>query len=250
MARLNQIIAVVQGKKSRVQKLLTTIHHGWQKDRISGIGRTYTPTNEEGERLPPEQRIVQLRVSDALDRAREQLVDFIDTVATQETSNCVAQADVQIGQQVLLAAVPVTVLLFLEKQLIDLRTLAENIPTLPSDRAWVWDENKNCYATTPETTVRTQKIPTTHVKFEPTEHQPGQADVIMVDKTVGHWSTVHTSGAMPEQDRDEIIGRVEKLQEAVKRAREEANATEVHQVEGRGRAMLSYVFDARLGECP
>jgi hypothetical protein len=240
--RLNQVIALVQGKKSKAQKLLTTVHHGWHKDRITGITRTYQPIDEEGQVFPPESRIVQLRVSDALKVVQKELVDFLNIVATQEYANTEAKADVKIGKDIILDNVPVSVLLFLEKQLIDLRTLAVNLPTLPTDRVWTLDGNKNCYVTEEEKTVKTQKKPEVIVKYEATKEHPAQTEMVAVDKTIGHWTTIHLSGALPEAERDAIIERIEKLQDAVKVAREQANSAEVTMRKGFAKSILGYIF--------
>jgi len=240
--RLNQVIALVQGKKSKAQKLLTTVHHGWHKDRITGITRTYQPIDEDGQVFPPESRIVQLRVSDALQTVQKELYDFLNIVATQEYANTEAKADVEVGNNILLDNVPVSVLLFLEKQLIDLRTLATNLPTLPTDCVWTLDDNKNCYVTNSEKTVKTQKKVEVIVKYEATKEHPAQTDLINIDKTVGYWTTIHLSGALPEAERDAIVERIEKLQDAVKIAREQANSLEVTSKTGFGKIILDYIF--------
>lgn len=240
--RLNQVIALVAGKKTKAQKLLTTVHHGWHKDRITGISRTYQPLEEDGEVFPPESRAVQLRVTDALQKTQKELEDFLNIVATQEYANTEAKADVKINNDIILDKVPVSALLFLEKQLIDLRTLAMNMPTLQADRVWEFDENKNCYVTQPEKTVKTQKKMKVIVKYDATKEHPAQTDLVSEDVTIGHWTTIHLSGAMPEKERDEIIERIEKLQDAIKIAREEANSVEVEKQEHFGGNVLNYIF--------
>ena len=55
MTKLNQIVAVVNGKKSRAQKQLTEVYKKPQKPGLfEGISRTYQPSDEEGETLPAE----------------------------------------------------------------------------------------------------------------------------------------------------------------------------------------------------
>jgi len=242
MAKLNQIIAVVSGKKSRAHDLLTTSHRAWHKDRITGINRTYRPKDEDGERLQPESRSVQLRVRDALSKLGEELVDFMNAVATQEYGNCQAKADVIVDGKTLLKDVPISAILFAQKQLIDIHTFINNIPTLPADKEWRWDEAKNCYVTEPEETVKTQKVPTTHVKFDPTENHPGQAEIISMDRVVGYWTKIEMSGAIPEQDRDDMLKRVNKLQDALKVSKEVANSIEVDQQTAFGKQLLNFVF--------
>ncbi len=240
--RLNQIVAVTQSKKARAQKLLTTAHRGWHKDRVTGITRTYKPAIEDGEQLPSESRSVQLLVKDGIAQVAEELTDFYNVVATQETGNTQAKAAVVVDGTQILPPVPVTCLLFLEKQLCDLHTFIGEFPTLPTDREWEWDKNRNCYVANPEETVKTKKMATTHVKFQPTEHHPGDAEIINVDKTVGHWTTTHLSGALPAQDKSDMITRVEALQDAVKMAREEANSSNVEPQKKFGKLVLNHVF--------
>ena len=81
--RQNQIIAVVQGKKSRAQKALTEAHHGWHKDAISGISKTYEPKDVEGDRLPPESKLVHLNVKGVARDALVPVEDWWNAVATQ-----------------------------------------------------------------------------------------------------------------------------------------------------------------------
>jgi len=238
----NQIIALVQGKKARVAKSLTAIHHGWNKDRIAGISRTYSPLADEGEQFPAESRVVQARVSTELEKLQKELTGLYNVVATQEHGNTKAVADINPDGLSLLKDVPITILLFLEKQLIDLKTLAQSLPTLPTDRVWVKDEAKNCWVTQPEQTVKTQKVIEPIVKYPATKEHPAQTELISRDKTIGHWSTIHMSGALPETERDAIVGRIEKLQDAVKVAREGANGLEVEWSNDVGESIIGYIF--------
>lgn len=65
MSRLNQIIAVEKGVKSRSFQELTEAHHALQKPTLlAGISRTYRPKDEEGEQLPAEATKVQIRAEE------------------------------------------------------------------------------------------------------------------------------------------------------------------------------------------
>src|SRR5258708_16873299 len=65
MAKLNQIIAVEKGIKSRSFQELTEAHQALQKPaQLAGISRTYRPKDEEGEGLPPESTQVQINADD------------------------------------------------------------------------------------------------------------------------------------------------------------------------------------------
>lgn len=243
--KLNQIIALVSGKKTKIQQMMTSVHHGWKKDRISGIIRTYTPLEENGEMCPSESRIVQVKVDKALGDVKSQLVDFMNIIATQEYANTSAKSDVIVDDETILVGVPVSALLFLDKQLIDLHTLAVNLPTLSTDKVWTKDEAKNCWVTEPEQTSKTSKKIEPIVKYEATEHHPAQTELISLDRTVGHWTSIHLSGALPENERDDIIGRIDKLRDAVKVARENANNADVTINGSFGNSVIGYIFTSK-----
>src|SRR3954454_8909554 len=123
MPKLNQIIAIASGKKSAAQKAVTEAHHALQKTaQLDGIGRTYKPRDDEGEQLPPEKKLVQFKAEDAVANVTAALTELFDIVATQDQANCLAKANVVVDGNAILKAVPVTTLLSLEKQLVDLHT--------------------------------------------------------------------------------------------------------------------------------
>jgi hypothetical protein len=242
MARLNQIIAVEKGVKSRSFQELTEAHHQLQKaNLLSGISRTYRPKDEEGEQLPPESTRVQVRAQDAIRQTVESLTKLFDVVATKDWANCTAKANVVVDGNILLKDVPATYLLFLEKQLVDLHTFVKKLPTLDTSETWVYDSSADAYATEPVQTVKTKKIPRNHVKAEATDKHPAQVEVYYEDVTVGYWRTVKFSGSLPAQRVNELLGRVEKLQQAVKFAREEANNLEAPDQKV-GDKVLNFIF--------
>lgn len=228
MAKLNQIIAVEKGVKAAAFQKITEVHQLLQKNALlSGISRTYRPRDEEGETFPPESTRVQVRTEDVIKETVAELTRLFDVTATKEWANCEAKGDVVVDGTVLLAAVPATYLLFVEKQLVDLHTFVKKLPTLDAAETWEFDPSVDCYATEPVQTVKTKKIPRNHVKAEATEHHPAQVEVYYEDVVVGTWRTVRFSGAIPARRVHELLEWVEKLQQAVKFAREEANGREV-----------------------
>ena len=242
MARLNQIIAIEKGVKSRSFQELTEAHHSLQKPALlAGIARTYRPKDEEGEQLPAESTKVQIKADDVIRKTVAILTRLFDVTATKDWGNCVAKADVIVDGNKLLEQVPVSYLLFLEKQLVDLHTFVRKLPTLDASETWTFDASADCWATEPVQTVRTKKIPRNHVKAEATEKHPAQVEVYYEDVTVGYWRTVKFSGALPAQRINELLERVEKLQQAVKFAREEANNAEVEDQKV-GEAVFQYLF--------
>ncbi len=227
MARLNQIIAVEKGVKSRSFQELTESHHVLQKPALlAGIARTYRPKDDEGEQLPAESTKVQMKAEEMIQQTATILTRLFDVTATKDWTNSVARADVIVDGQVLLSQVPVTYLLFLEKQMVDIHTFVKKLPTLDASETWAFDASADCWATEPVQTVKTKKIPRNHVKAEATDKHPAQVEVYYEDVVVGFWRTVKFSGSLPAKRVSELLERVEKLQQAVKFAREEANNTE------------------------
>jgi hypothetical protein len=240
--KLNQIIAVEKGVKSKSFQDLTEAHHAVQKPSLlSGISRVYQPKDEEGEQLPPESTKVQVKAEEILRDTAATITRLFDVTATKDWANCQARADVTVDGQVLLRDVPVTYLLFLEKQLTDLHTFVKKLPVLDAAESWSFDASADCYRTEAVRTIRTKKVPRNHVKAEATEHHPAQVEVYYEDVPVGYWSTTKFSGALPARRIHELTDRVEKLQAAVKFAREEANAAEVTD-QHVGDAVFGYLF--------
>jgi hypothetical protein len=228
MAKLNQIIAVEKGVKSKSFQDLTEAHHAVQKAALlSGIARSYQPKDEEGEQLPPESTKVQVRTEEVLRQVSATLTRLFDVTSTKDAANCVAKANVVVDDETLLTDVPVSTLLFLEKQLTDLHTFIKKLPVLDAAESWGYNDSADCWSTDPVRTLRTKKVPRNHVKAEATEKHPAQVEVYYEDISVGTWTTVKFSGALPAKRVSELLERIDKLQQAVKFAREEANNAEV-----------------------
>ncbi|MFI0452999.1 hypothetical protein [Actinomadura sp. 6N118] len=240
--KLNQIIAVEKGVKSKSFQDLTEAHHSVQKaPLLSGISRTYQPKDEEGEQLPSESTRVQVKVDDVLRDVSTSLTRLFDVTATKDWANCVARADVTVDGTTLVRDAPVTYLLFLEKQLKDLQTFVRKLPVLDAAEAWTYDASTDVWRTEPVRTVKTKKVPRNHVKAEATEKHPAQVEVYYEDIPVGYWTTVKFSGSLPAKRVNELLERLEKLQNAVKFAREEANGAEVTD-QRVGEAVFAYLF--------
>jgi hypothetical protein len=240
--KLNQILAVEKGVKSDTQRKVTDAYHTIQKNALlSGISRTYQPVDDEGEHLPAESTRVQVQAEDLLKQLGAALTRLFDVTATKDWANCVARADVTVDGTTLLENVPVTYLLFLEKQLVDLNAFVRRLPVLDASESWAQDPSTDAWKTEPVRTLRTKKVPRNHVKAEATDKHPAQVEVYYEDVPVGYWTTVKFSGALPARRVNELLARLEKLQQAVKFAREEANGVDV--VDQRvGDAVFGYLF--------
>ncbi len=241
--KLNQIIAVASGKKTQAEKTLTEIYQKLQKPELySGLSRVYQPTDDDGETLPKEEKFPQLNVKDSVDAAKEALTELINTVATQDNANTKARADVKVDDVVILKDVPVTHLLFLEKQLIDIQTFISKLPTLDAAERWSFDNSVNQFVTPVTQTNRNVKRMRNHVKAEATDKHPAQVDVYQEDVKVGTWNITKFSTAIQATKKAQLALKVKKLIESVKLAREEANSIEVTKVNYADN-LLEFIFD-------
>lgn len=244
--KLNQIIAVVNGKKNSVQRELTDVYKKVQKsDLFSGIDRSYQPSDDDGETFPPEHKKIQYSASNAIKDVTEVLSDLYNTVATQDYGNTKAVADVVVDGKPILSDVPVTHLLYLEKSATDIRTFVNSLPTLDPAEEWEWSDIANCYQSRPAKTNKTKKVYRNHVLYEATKEHPAQVEPYTEDIKVGEWKTIKFSGAMPASDKKVLLERVNKLIDAIKKAREEANMTEVDQVNVSDK-LFGYLFSEQV----
>jgi hypothetical protein len=242
MTKLNQVIAIEKGTRSRVQKELTEIYKTTQKTALfGGFVKVYERLSEDTETVPPSSAKVQAKVPALLNRVQEVMRQLLDVSGQRDLANTQAKADIEVGGEVLLRDVPATFLLFVEKRLVDLHTLVSSLPTLDPSEEWSWDEPRELWTTKPTQTARTKKVQRPIVLQPPTTEHPAQTALITEDVYVGDWLQTKHSGATTEAKRRQLLGRIEALQEGVKFARERANMVEAPEVAW-GEALSGWIF--------
>lgn len=243
MTKLNQVVALEKGVKAKADRELTDAYHLIQKiPMLNGIARTYRPKAEDGDQYPAERTEVMTRAEGVMDSVASSLTRLFDVIATKETANCQAVADVVVDGTVLLDSVPVTYLLFLEKQLVHISTFVEKLPTLDPAESWSMSDAANAWQTVPRDTTKSKKVPKNWVKDPGNDKHPAQVEVYHEDILEGYWTTVKFSGAIPATRKEELAKRVTKLVEAVKCAREEANGLEITGEARVGDQVFGYLF--------
>ncbi|WP_020468182.1 DUF7873 family protein [Zavarzinella formosa] len=242
MRKLNQVNAILTSKKSEVEKQVTEVYKLIQKEVLfQGRERTYRPVDEEkGQRMPPESQKVQQRANDLIVKVASLWNTVWGLTLTQDTGNQSAKADIVVDGKTLLANVPVTTLLYFDKQLNDLETFISKLPVPDPAEEWSTDPNTNLLKGRLTESMRTSKEPTVIVKYEATKEHPAQTEIFTKDIPVGTWSQIQYSGAIQNSRKEELLTKIRKLQEAVKVAREQANLLEVEKQSAK--ALLDYVF--------
>lgn len=242
MTLINQIIAITDGARSRADRDLTDAYQALQKDApLSGLARTYTPKDEEGDRLPPEAVQVQTTVDRLIATITNSQSRLLDVTFTRDIANTGATADVVVGGQVLISDAPVTFLLTMEAWLKGMRAFIAKLPVLDPAEVWTHDPTTGVYRSETNVTTRTKKIPRAFEAAAATDRHPAQVTVFHEDVIVGTWALTKFSGRIPADRQIAMLARVDLLVDAVKMAREKANSAEVADFTC-GPEVLGYLF--------
>ena len=240
--RLSQLLAQRDTVKSTTNPQFTDLQKTVNAHALfQGQTKTYEKKDEDGDDQPAQSVRVQKRVSDVLADLRRLCAQQFDAVAAVDQANTLAKASVVVNGTTLLADVPVTFLLTLEKDLKQVRALVNDLPTLDTAFDWKKDEAAGLHKTGELRTNRTAKIQKPLVLAQATDKHPAQTQMITVDETVGQWVTVNASGAVSLDEKKKLLGRCDTLITAVQSAREEANSIKVSPV-----TVGSQVFDFLL----
>ncbi|MFO0938446.1 MAG: hypothetical protein U0798_18235 [Gemmataceae bacterium] len=243
MPKLNQINAIITGRKGETEKAITEIYKLVQKDVLfAGRERTYRPLDElNGQKYPPESQRVQQRADDLLRQAVAKWTELWNLVYTQDLGNQQAKSDVVVDGKAILSNVPVTFLLFLDKQVNDLETFISKLPTPDPAEEWSHDPNSGLLRSKATDSLRTSKEPTVIVKYEATEKHPAQTELFTKDVPVGTWTQILYSGCIPTDRKNALLERIKKMQDAIKTAKEQANLLEVEKQKVAD-AIFGYLF--------
>lgn len=242
--KLHEVVAVEKGVKSRTYGQITLIDKQAQKaEPFSGISRNFRKKDTDGEDYPPERKKVTAVADVLLKQVAQFTAELFDVEATKDWGNCSAKADIVVDGQTLVSGAPVTFLLFLEKQVTDLRTMVDRFVTLDENEDWTLDANSGLYKTALTSTHRTQKVQKPLVLYPATPEHPAQTQIISEDVIVGWWDTTKFSGALPLPKKVAIVERLDKLLRAVKEARERANDIEIEK-RSVGDQIFAYVFSS------
>jgi hypothetical protein len=244
---LSQVITVNKSVHSRAYEQISELHKKAQKpDLFAGIVKTYEASNDAEEQLPPESKPVQLRWEEILNSYKKLWTEWWDLEASKDEANTRAKADITVDGVVLASDVPVSHLLFLEKQLADVRKAIDVLPELPSDKEWTFDPSSNIHKTEVRRKARVQNKKRPVVLHGPVfkdGHPPLPAQTQLVDDQVitGYYSEMHLSGAVTQAKKQGMLERVNRLIDAVKDARQRANQTEAAD-KAVGKKLLDFVM--------
>ncbi len=245
MPAMHVVVALATGKKGEIEKQFTEAYKLVQKpDLFDAISKTYRPVgggDDANERLPNENKNMQHRLSVIVAQTVAKLIEMYDVTFTLDAGNQRATGDIVIPNGPTIRNVPVPTLLFLEKQLVDVRTFIEKMPTPSPDERWTYDGNQDLLASEPTETHRTKKVQKAIVLYPATDKHPAQTQLINEDVIAGYWTTLRYTSRVSMAEKSAAMDRVNVLIDAVKVARETANACEVDERK-MGSELLRFVF--------
>lgn len=241
MPKLNQIVAIESGIKTETGRNISDIYKTIQKENLfNGFVKKYTPKDDEGDIYPDEQVSIVGNIKSIIDEFQKNIGKLLDITLTKDVGNTEAFSDIVVDGNVVLESVPVTYLLSLEKQLIDIKTFISKLPILDESEEWWFDEQSSIWKTNGVKTNKTKKISKPIVLYEATKEHPAQVQLAQEDIIIGAWNTIKMSSCIKSSERIKMLENVTKLLEAVKFARERANSIAVEKKTAE--TLLNYIF--------
>jgi hypothetical protein len=242
MTKLNQILSIEKSIKNKNETEFTRVYQAVKKVELTtGMTRNYVPKDENGEKFPPEKKLVQVRAEDAMQSVKKAVAAILNVTSQKDATNQVAKADIVVDGVTLLKDVPATHLLALEKTLVGIAAFVKDLPVLSADQEWSFDEPLGLFKTPTSETIRPKKVEGFVIMVPATDKFPAQTKNTVEDITVGIWRAVHYSGAITRDRQAAVLAKVEALQSAVKFARQAANNTEVIPLLS-GDPCMNYIF--------
>lgn len=222
---LAAVVASVDDVHTRIMR--TIVEEGKQTRQpalYNGQTRTYEPfVNEQQNEQPEIDTPVQVIADEQFGRIMQLCQQMWDSAAVRDRSNMVAKASVVVDGVPLIEDAPVPFLLYLEKQLHELRVLAGQMPVRDPAERWAFDEDNGVYRTPPGKSFRTMNVKKVLTLVPPTDKHPGQAQPYAEDEPVGIYYTTKFTSAWSLTAKRDMVDRITRLIDAVKRARVEAN---------------------------
>ncbi|QIG66777.1 hypothetical protein EVB27_107 [Rhizobium phage RHph_TM16] len=232
MAKLHELLAVEQDLLKTATAMTLDAQTTFAKKPDHFLGQTRSTTYFADERSPEntsETKAIVTNVDERLGYALRHFGKYIDAVLQKDVANTQAKADLIVNGVTLATGVPGVYLLGLEQKLLAIRPMIEAIPTLAPGVVWKTDDQAGpgYYVSDPSDQIKTEKVQEHKVLYDATDKHPAQIKEYTVDKNVAKISTIHRSGMWTPLKKATVLGNLDTMIQAVKKARMRANAQEV-----------------------
>lgn len=235
MSQLHELLAVEGDLKGEKDKIKEEAINTFNKKANHFLGAVKTlemfdEARKEEESGSAQRQEIVTTVPDKLNYMARSFTRFWDAKLQKESANQRAKSDIVIDGKTFATDVPVTFLLTMEEELKQLRKVYDVIPTLQPGIEWTEDTQKGANywkATHPIVTHKTEKTIDFNIIVPATKEHPAQVKELSQDRPVGKYITQNWSGMLSPAEKSIMLGKVDKILRAVKRARQRANTQEV-----------------------
>lgn len=240
MSKLHELLAVEGDLEGTFKKILeeTTTTFTKRADHFIGSIRHLEWFESDQPDHPKDHVKMETTVNDKLSYQEGHVVKYFDALLQKEATNQEAVADLVVNGVTVAKDLPATFLLGLESRLKKVREVYASIPTLAPHIKWEKDESKGKGVWSrvhPEETMKTEKVIKAQILYphkfpkegEKGEPLPAQVDKISETRNVGKYVKNVWAGVLSPAEKSALLGRIDKLIQAVKKARQRANTTEV-----------------------
>lgn len=235
--QLHELIAVEKDVKGTSEKIISEAHKTFtdRKDHFTEVMKSYSPlVADDPEKIEGESKPLVTTVAEKIGYVEKMLKRLFDVIIQKEATNAIAKADIVIEaadgtETVISKDVPVSALVQFENLLERIRNEVYGvIPTLDPSREWNPEKSRpGVYASPEIVRTRTRKAKKVITLAPATEKFPAQTQLIDVDEPAGYWKQIDRSGMLSVGDKMEMLDRISRLIEGIKKARARANTTPV-----------------------
>lgn len=246
---LGQVVGNLAVAREAGNRAGVALRNGLKDTQVTGHNRKFIEDDEEKGLLnqnPDEYKAVAFNVPEQLAADAEVATKTLDWALTQDVANCTAKADVIIDGEALLTQVPISHLLHLKTYFSEYKSvILSSLPTLEPTKDW--GTARNPVSKLWES--RTEKVPV-HVKqskalllHSGTDKHPPQAvpDPNPLPTHIGTREVTILSGAVSEQEKRQLLAKIDTLIAAVKDAIAVANRTPA-QKQSEGGKLFRYLL--------
>lgn len=232
MGKLHELLAVEGDLEGTFKAILAETQHSFAKKPglFFGYNKRLEMFDEGAPTAPEETQELTTTVAEKMEYASGHVIKYLDAVLQKEATNQLAKGDIIVDGVTLAKDLPATFLLGLETRLKKVREALAAMPTLPVGKKWVVDATKGNdihVCETPDEKFKTAKTFRHKVLYEATEHHPAQIEKWEETENVGRYVTTTWSGMVSSAQKSAILGRMDKLIQATKKARQRANTQEI-----------------------
>ncbi len=244
MAKMHELLAVEADAQGQFKNILAETKNVFGKGNLFiGHLRKLEMFEDDGVKHPEERAELTTTVATRLDYNNKAVVKYFDVLLQKESTNQVAKADVVVDGKTLAAGLPATFLLGMESRLRELRDVYVTIPTLTQAVRWEKDEGMGTgvyRAAFPEEKLKTSMKFKSQVLYAATKEHPAQIEKWEEQVPVGKYVKDYWCGMITPARKSELLGRIDVLIAAVKKARQRANSTEVVK-NNIGKALMGFI---------